>query len=136
VLNFLTLQNEKRLSEVVTYNVGTRITSEGVYGTYLQYQAATNRGLTIQDVLMFSWMNFSSILICLVSKQVAYEDLSELVVGHDPTELSVFMESQLLMLWRSLLQQFSILHEELEALIVEVMQGLVKVSEIFHDSHC
>jgi hypothetical protein len=99
-----------------------------VYRTYWQYQEANKRDLAPKDILVLSWINFSSILMSLVSEQVEYKNLSELLVAQGSTELSLFVEDQLVLLWTSMLEQFSILHEELEYLIAEVMQRLVKVS--------
>lgn len=108
--------------------MGTKVTSHGLYETYSQYHAARTRGLVPQDIYIFSWMNFSSILMSLLSKHVTYDDLSQLIVGDSSTTLSAFLKSQLLVLWRSMLTQFSLLHEELEYLITELVHRLVKVS--------
>lgn len=116
--------------ENVTYSMGTEVTAHGLYENYSQYQAAKNRGLLPQNMYILSWMNYSSILMSLVSKQVTYEDLSEVVVGKNSAELGAFMKSQLLVLWRAMREHFGLLHEELEYLIVEVMQRLVKVSNL------
>ena len=77
-------------------------------------------------------MNFSSLLFSILSDQVTYEDLSKVVVGGgDVSELSTFLKSQLLALWRSMQRHFGFLHEELEYLTVELMQRLVKVIFLF-----
>ena len=117
------------MTEDFTYCMGTTVTSDGLYKNYSQYRSARERGLLLQNAYIFSWINFSSILMSLLSRQVSYQELSEVevILGCNSRD---FLENQLHVVWKSMQRHYSLLHEELEHLIVEVMQRLVKVSSL------
>lgn len=114
--------------EDTTYYVGTNLSSHGLYENYTQYNAAKKRELLPQNMYILSWMNFSSISMCLLSAQASCEDLSEIIVGDNSIPLSRFLGNQLLKLWKSMRRNFSLLYEELEYLIIEVMHRWMQVS--------
>ena len=113
-----------------TYSVGTALSPEGMYRDYRQYNAAKERGLLPQHIYLLMWMNFSSLIMSLFSRQVPFQVVKELVVGNSSRELNRFFEDQLGMLWKSMQNHFSLLNEELEYLIAIMMRMFVQVSYV------
>ena len=75
-------------------------------------------------------MNFSSLKMSLLSRQVPFQDVKELLVGNSSRDLNRFLEDQLEMLWKSMQNHFSLLNEELEYLIALMMRRFVQVSYV------
>ena len=66
----------------------------------------------------------------LLSRQVPFQDVKELLVGNSSRDLNRFLEDQLEMLWKSMQNHFSLLNEELEYLIALMMLRFVQVSYV------
>ena len=66
----------------------------------------------------------------LLSRQVPFQDVKELLVGNSSRDLNRFLEDQLEMLWKSMQNHFSLLNEELEYLIALMMRRFVQVSYV------
>ncbi len=114
----------------VPYSFGCKLSGDGLYSSYGQYDAARNRDLLPQHMYIYLWMNVSSLSMSLLSKQISSEDLITIIGDNVP--INLFFEQNMIALWNFMQTNFSFLHEEVDYLVTTIMLKVLNVSDYYH----
>ncbi len=107
------------------YSSGCQLSNTGLYSNYYQYLTSKSRNMRPQHTFIFLWMNISSLSVCYLSRIISCEEMQNIVGSH--SDMKIFFEQQLNLLWNSMQKYFSLLHEEIDYLLVSVMQKFLEV---------
>lgn len=115
-----------KTAEGVFYNHGVELTEGGIYGKQSYLQVARDRKLGLPSLYPLMWVNFAAFGIALLTQENAEQRLLKLLSTQRSVRLDCFNTVSLL--WRTMLENFSLLHEELSFFLMAVMLNVVKVS--------